>query len=197
MMIAMSVLAAVALLAVLWAVSVYNRLVGFKNGFANAFAQIDVQLKRRHDLIPNLVETAKAYLKHERDTLEAVIAARGQAVKTNALAAANPSDAGAVRQMAAAEGLLGASLSRLIAVCEAYPELKADRTMMQLGEELGSTENRIAFARQAYNDAVMDYNIAVQHFPASVVAAVTGFRPAEPLQATSSELERRAPKVAF
>ena len=197
MMIAMLLLAGAVVVGVLWAVSVYNRLVGLRNGFGNAFAQIDVQLKRRHDLIPNLVETAKAFLKHERETLEAVIAARGQAIKSNALAAANPADAGAVRQMAAAEGLLGASLSRLIAVCEAYPELKADRTMMQLGEELGSTENRIAFARQAYNDAVMDYNIAVQHFPASVVAAMTGFRPAEPLQATASEVERQAPKVAF
>src|SRR5882724_3814999 len=158
--------------AAVWLISIYNGLVARRNRFKNAFAQIDVQLKRRYDLIPNLVETAKEYIKHERQTLEAVIAARASAQSANQRAAANPADAEAMKQMGAAEAGLSGALGRLFAVSEAYPELKANQTMMQLSEELTSTENKISFARQAYNDAVMSYNTAIESFPDNFVAGV-------------------------
>lgn len=164
-MIAAIVLLAIILLTVFWAVGAYNRLVGLRNRFRNAFSQIDVQLKRRYDLIPKLVETAKAYMQHERETLEAVTAARDQAISANAMAAGDPANAAAVQQMAAADGALSATLGKLFALSEAYPDLKANHNMMQLTEELTSTENRIAFSRQAYNDGVMEYNTSLQQFP--------------------------------
>ena len=197
MLITLGILLVLALLVIFWGIGAYNRLVDLRNQFRNAFAQIDVQLKRRYDLIPNLVETAKAYMKHERETLEAVIAARTRAVESNAQAVANPGDAGAVGQMAAAEGLLGATLGRLFALSEAYPELKADQTMMQLSEELASTDNRIAFSRQAYNDNVMQFNTAIQQFPVSVIAGMFSFQPGTLLQATESAQERQPVKVVF
>src|SRR6266705_3124287 len=154
---------------VAWMISLYNGLVTLRNRFKNAFAQIDVQLKRRYDLIPNLVETAKEYIKHERQTLEAVIAARASAQSANQRAAANPADAEAMKQMGAAEAGLSGALGRLFAVSEAYPDLKANQTMMQVSEELTSTENKISFARQAYNDEVMSYNTAIESFPDNFV----------------------------
>lgn len=190
------VLGAVVLL-VLWAVGAYNRLISLRNQYKNAFAQIDVQLKRRHDLVPNLVETARAYMKHERETLEAVISARNHAVSAVSRAVAAPQDASAVHQVAAAENALTATLGRLFALSESYPELKADQTMQQLHEEIASTENRIAFSRQAYNDGVMQFNTAIEHFPASFIANAFAFKTAELLQATETEEERRPIKVAF
>ncbi|MCU6434952.1 LemA family protein [Undibacterium sp. Jales W-56] len=180
-----------------WAVGAYNRLVSLRNRFKNSFAQIDVQLKRRYDLIPNLVETAKGYMKHERETLEAVIAARNQAVTANTKAGSDPSDAAAVQQLAAAEGTLTASLGKMFALSEAYPDLKANENMMQLTEELTGTENKIAFSRQAYNDSVMQYNTSIEQFPGSVIANMCGFKPGELLQATESPEERKAVKVSF
>lgn len=196
-MAAMITLIAIALLVLFWAVGAYNRLVSLRNQIKNAFAQIDVQLKRRHDLIPNLVETAKGYMKHEREALEAVIAARNQAVTATAKAEVDPGDAGAIQQMAAAEGLLSSSLGRMFALSEAYPDLKANQNMMQLTEELTSTENRIAFARQGYNDGVMQYNTSLEQFPSSIIAGMFAFKPAELLQATESPEERKAVKVSF
>jgi LemA protein len=196
-MMAFIILLAIVLLVLFWGVGAYNRMISMRNQFKNAFAQIDVQLKRRYDLIPNLVETARAYMKHERETLEAVIAARNQAVTANAKAAGDPSDAAAVQQMAAAEGALSASLGKMFALSEAYPDLKANQNMMQLTEELTSTENRIAFARQAYNDGVMQYNTSLEQFPGSIIAGMFAFRPAELLQATESPEERKAVKVSF
>jgi LemA protein len=196
-MMALIVLLAIVLLVLFWGVGAYNRMVSMRNQFKNAFAQIDVQLKRRYDLIPNLVETARAYMKHERETLEAVIAARNHAVTANAKAAGDPSDATAVQQMATAEGALSTSLGRMFALSEAYPDLKANQNMMQLTEELTSTENRIAFARQAYNDGVMQYNTSLEQFPGSIIAGMFAFRPAELLQATESPEERKAVKVSF
>lgn len=196
-MIALIIVLVVIVLLALWAVGAYNRLVSLRNRFKNAFMQIDVQLKRRYDLIPNLVETAKAYMKHERETLEAVIGARNGAVAANAKASADPADAAAVQQMAAAEGALSQSLGRLFALSESYPELKANQNMMQLTEELSSTENRIAFARQAYNDSVMAYNTAAEQFPGSVIAGMFAFKPAELLQSTEAPEERKAVKVSF
>ncbi|WP_019142167.1 LemA family protein [Noviherbaspirillum massiliense] len=194
---AMIVVLALPMLALFWAVGAYNRLVSLRNQFRNAFAQIDVQLKRRYDLIPNLVETAKTYMQHERQTLEAVIAARNQAASANARAAGNPANADAIQQMAAAEGMLASSLGKMFALSEAYPELKANQNMMQLTEELSSTENRIAFARQAYNDGVMQYNISLEQFPGSFIASMFSFKPAELLQATEAPEERKAVKVSF
>lgn len=191
------ILGVIALVVIFWAVGAYNRLVGMQNQFKNAFAQIDVQLKRRYDLIPNLVETAKGYMKHERETLEAVIAARNQAVNANAKAAANPADPAAMQMMAAAEGALASSLGKMFALSEAYPELKANQNMMQLTEELTSTENRIAFARQAYNDGVMQYNTAREQFPGSIIAGMFAFKPAELLQSTEAPEERKPVKVSF
>jgi LemA protein len=183
--------------AAVWLISIYNGLVARRNRFKNAFAQIDVQLKRRYDLIPNLVETAKEYIKHERQTLEAVIAARASAQSANQRAAANPADAEAMKQMGAAEAGLSGALGRLFAVSEAYPDLKANQTMMQLSEELTSTENKISFARQAYNDEVMSYNTAIESFPDNFVAGFGGFREATLLESTESPEERKPVKVSF
>jgi LemA protein len=177
-------------------ISIYNRLVSGRNAYKNAFAQIDVQLTRRHDLIPNLVETAKGYMKHERETLEAVITARNAAVTGLKTAAANPGDPNAVQQLAGAENALSGALGRLFALAEAYPDLKANQNMMQLSEELTSTENKVAFARQAFNDAVMSYNTAREVFPNSIVANSFGFAPAELLQIESPE-KRAVPVVKF
>jgi len=177
-----------------FAISIYNRLVTGRNGYRNAFSQIDVQLKRRHDLIPNLVETAKAYLKHERQTLEAVVAARNTAVTAGRAAAANPGDPEAMMGLSSAEGALTGSLSRLLAVAEAYPDLKANQTMAQLMEELSSTENRISFARQAFNDAVMTYNNSRETFPGVLLAG--GF-PAAQSFAIETPAEREPVKVSF
>ena len=186
-----------AVLLALWAIGLYNGLVVLRNRFKNAFAQIDVQLRRRYDLIPNLVETAKGYLSHERETLTAVIEARNQAaVAAKALAAA-PGDPAAVKAFSAAESGLAGVLSRLMAVVERYPDLKADRQMARVSEELTSTENRIAFARQAYNDSVTEYNTKRELFPTSVVAGMFNFAPAALLEATASEAQREAPQVKF
>ncbi len=182
---------------VFWAIGAYNRLVDLRNRFKNAFAQIDVQLKRRYDLIPNLVETAKGYMKHERETLEAVIKARNTAISANAAASANPGNPAAMQGLVAAEGALGGALSKLFALAEAYPDLKANQNMMQLTEELTGTENKISFARQAFNDAVMTYNTATQQFPSNVLAGMFGFTAAELLQATESAEERKAVRVQF
>ena len=163
----------------MWLVGAYNRLVALRNRFKNAFAQIDVQLKRRYDLIPNLVETAKGYIKHERGTLEAVVAARNAASAANVRAAQNPGDAAAMKELSGAETALASTLGRLFAVAEAYPDLKANTTMLALMEELTSTENKVAFARQAYNDAVMSYNTQRETFPNNMIAAPFNFGPAE------------------
>jgi LemA protein len=185
--------------AAVWAVSIYNTLVQLANRYKNGFAQIDVQLKRRYDLIPNLVETARAYLKHERETLESVTAARTGAMAGLARAAAKPGDPEAVHALGAAEGVLGNALGRLNVAVEAYPELKANQNMMQLSEELASTENRVAFARQAYNDAVMSYNTYRQSFPQNLIAARFGHA----TDAAVLEFEEpretlnTAPKVSF
>ncbi len=181
----------------IWAVMIYNGLVALRNRFKNAFSQIDVQLKRRYDLIPNLVETAKGYLKHERETLEAVIKARNQAIAAAQGAAANPGNPAAMQQLGAAEGALSGVLGRLFALAEAYPDLKANQNMLSIQEELASTENKVAFARQAFNDAVMEYNTKRESFPDNFVAGMFGFGAAELLQATESAEERKAPKVSF
>jgi LemA protein len=180
-------------------IGIYNGLVTARNAYKNAFAQIDVQLQRRFDLIPNLVETAKGYLKHERETLDAVVAARAAAQSDLAAAKANPGDPDAMAQLAAAQGQLNAGLGRLLAVAEAYPDLKANQNMMQLTEELTSTENKVAFARQAFNDAVMAYNNKREVFPSSVVAGMFAFAPAVQLAIPADRIEqvREAPKVQF
>lgn len=180
---------------VLWAVSAYNRLVRLRNTIANAFAQIDVQLKRRYDLIPNLVDVARKYVAHERETLEAVIAARNQAKAAADAARGHSAAAGAVTGLAMAEQALTGAMSRLMAVVEAYPELKADQTLRELSEELTSTENKIGFARQVFNDSTLDYNNAAQQFPTNVVAGVFGFREAAMQQATTHEAERAPVRV--
>ena len=179
-----------------WGVGIYNGLVTARNAYKNAFAQIDVQLQRRFDLIPNLVEVARKYMAHERETLEAVIAARSAAQSGLSAAKANPGDPGAMAQLAAAQGQLNAGLGRLLAVAEAYPDLKANQNMMQLTEELTSTENKVAFARQAFNDAVMGYNNRREVFPNSVVANMFAFQPAQLLEIESPQ-KREAPKVSF
>jgi len=183
-------------LLVLFVVGIYNGLVTARNAYKNAFAQIDVQLTRRHDLIPNLVEVAKGYLAHERNTLEAVITARNAAVTGLKAAAANPGDPAAVQNLATTENALSGALGRLFALAEAYPDLKANRNMMQLSEELTTTENKVAFARQAFNDSVMSYNNRREVFPNSIVAGMFGFTPAELLQIESPQ-KREVPKVAF
>jgi len=174
----------------------YNNLVTLRNRFKNAFSQIDVQLKRRYDLIPNLVETAKGYLQHERGTLEAVTASRNAASAANTQAAQNPGDGAAIKQLAGAESALTGSLGRLFAVVEAYPDLKANQEMLRLMEELTSTENKVAFARQAYNDAVMAYNTARELFPSNLIATLFNFTGAEPFAVEKPE-EKEAPKVSF
>ena len=198
-MIAIVILAgllAVVVIVALMATGIYNSLVALRNRFKNAFAQIDVQLKRRYDLIPNLVETAKGYMKHEHGTLEDVIKARNIALAASQTAAANPADAGAVKGLVSAEGGLSGALSRLMVVSEQYPDLKANQNMMQLTEELTSTENKIAFARQAYNDSVMQYNTARETFPNVILAGAFGFLPAE-LFHVEDPAEKNAPKVSF
>ena len=181
-----------------WGVAIYNKLVTLKNRYGNAFSQIEVQLKRRYDLLPNLIETAKGYLQHERDTLEAVIAARNQAMAGLEAAAADPSNADAIKQLASAEGALGGALGRLNVVMEAYPDLKANQNMMQLSEELTSTENRVAFARQAYNDQVTDYNTYKQTFPPVLLAGTFGHATdATLLEFADSDQIQEAPKVSF
>jgi LemA protein len=183
--------------AIIWyAISVYNNLVSSRNRVGNAFSQIDVQLTRRYDLIPNLVETARAYLKHERETLESVISARNGAVAGLKAAAADPGNAAAVAQLSGAEAGLAGALGRLFAVAEAYPDLKANTTMMQLSEELTSTENRVAFARQAFNDAVMVYNNLREMFPNSIIAGWFSFQVAKMLDSPAPE-KREPPKVSF
>ena len=181
---------------VVFFIGIYNGLVTARNNYKNAFAQIDVQLQRRYDLIPNLVETAKGYMKHERETLEAVIAARGAAVSGLSAAKANPGDAQAMQQLGGAENQLTQTLGKLFAVAEAYPDLKANQNMMQLSEELTSTENKVAFARQAYNDSVMTYNNRREMFPGSIFANMFAFLPAELLK-IESEQKREVPKVQF
>jgi LemA protein len=192
----LGIVAAVLLVLGLWVVGIYNALVALRNRFKNAFAQIDVQLKRRYDLIPNLVETAKGYLKHERETLEAVIKARNIALAASQTAAANPADAGAMKGLVSAETGLAGALSRLMVVSEQYPDLKANQNMMQLTEELTSTENKISFARQAYNDSVMSYNTTRETFPNVIFSGMFGFQPAE-LFKIEDPTERSAPKVQF
>lgn len=195
-LVVLGVLVAIVLVLALWVTGIYNHLVTLRNRFKNAFAQIDVQLKRRYDLIPNLVEVAKGYLKHERETLENVTKARNIAYVASQAAAANPADAGAVKSLVSAEAGLTGALSRLMAVSEQYPDLKANQNMMQLTEELTSTENKIAFARQAYNDSVMVYNTARETFPAVAFAGMFGFQAAE-LFKIEDAAERTAPKVQF
>jgi LemA protein len=182
---------------VFWAVAIYNGLVQLRNRFKNSFAQIDVQLKRRYDLIPNLVEAAKGYITHERETLEKVIAARNSAMGASQKAAAAPGDAAAMQGLAQAEGQLGGALGRMMAVFEAYPDLKANQNILQVQEELTSTENKIAFARQAYNDSVMEYNTKRESFPDTIFAGMFGFTVATLLEATESAEERKVPKVSF
>ncbi len=195
-MIALIVVVVILVILVIFAVSIYNGLVRLRNGYKNAFAQIDVQLTRRHDLIPNLVETAKAYMAHERGTFEAVIQARNSAITARQTASANPGDPNAMGQLAASEGALTGALGKLFALSEAYPELKANQNMMQLSEELTSTENRVAFARQAYNDSVLTYNNRREVFPAALFAGMFGFTAAAPLEAAGPEV-REVPRVQF
>lgn len=190
------ILLIVLVLIVGYLVGIYNGLVRARNGYKNAFAQIDVQLTRRHDLIPNLVETAKGYLKHERETLEAVVQARNAAMSGLAGAKANPGDPEAMKRLSGAENALSQTLGHLFALSEAYPDLKANQNMMQLSEELTSTENRIAFARQAYNDAVMTYNNRREVFPNTIIAGNFGFTAAEPLK-LEDPAAKQAPQVSF
>jgi LemA protein len=181
----------------LFVIGTYNGLVGKRNRYKNAFAQIDVQLKRRYDLIPNLVETVKGYMKHERETLEAVIKARNAAYTAAESAAKNPGDPSAMKSLANAEGQLSSGLSKILALSEAYPDLKANTNMRDLSEELTSTENKVAFSRQAYNDSVTEYNNARQVFPAVMFAGMFGFQDAALLEVIESQSERAAPKVSF
>ena len=192
----LGILLALVLVLGLWVAGIYNKLVSLRNRFKNAFAQIDVQLKRRYDLIPNLVEVAKGYLKHEHSTLEDVIKARNIASAAAQAVAANPADANAMKGLVSAETGLTGALSRLMVVSEQYPDLKANQNMMQLTEELTSTENKISFARQAYNDSVMIYNTAREVFPNVIFAGMFSFLPAE-LFKVEDPTERNAPKVQF
>ena len=193
------ILLAIVVVFAFWAVGIYNGLVTARNAFRNAFAQIDVQLQRRFDLIPNLVETAKGYLSHERETLEAVIAARGAAMAGLSAAKASPGDPAAMAELASTQGMLNGALGRLLAVAEAYPDLKANQNMMQLTEELTSTENKVAFARQAFNDSVMAYNNRREVFPSSIDAGMFSFAPAALLEIPADQQAqvRAAPKVEF
>ncbi|MFB3124006.1 MAG: LemA family protein [Woeseiaceae bacterium] len=181
---------------ILYAIGIYNSLVNFRNRVKNGFAQIDVQLTRRYDLIPNLVEAVKGYMKHERETLEAVISARNTAVSNLEAAKADPSNADAIKKLGAAEGLLGGALGRLFALSEAYPDLKANQNMMQLQEELASTENKVAFSRQAFNDAVLSYNNKAENFPNNIIAGTFRFELASFLDIQTEE-KREVPDVAF
>jgi LemA protein len=190
------VLLVLVIVLVAWSIGIYNKLVALRNRFKNAFAQIDVQLKRRYDLIPNLVEVAKSYMEHERETLEAVIQARNQAQQAEQKAAANPDDPNAIKNLMGAEQVLTGTLGRLFALSENYPDLKANQNMMQLSEELSSTENKVAFARQAFNDSVMNYNTYRESFPNMIFAGAFGFNAAQQLLIEKPE-EREAPKVEF
>jgi LemA protein len=183
-------------LLVVWVIQLYNRLVSLRNRVRNAFSQIDVQLTRRYDLIPNLVEAVKGYMSHERNTLEAVIQARNSAVAGLKQASADPTDAEAIKALAAAETTLGGTLGRLFALAESYPDLKANENMMQFQEELASTENKVAFARQAFNDSVMSYNTACESVPTNFIAGMFSFKHAEFLEIKEPE-KREAPKVSF
>jgi LemA protein len=196
LLITLIVLLVVAIILVLWVVGIYNSLVTLRNRFKNAFAQIDVQLKRRYDLIPNLVETAKAYLKHESETLEAVIKARNIAAAAAEAAAANPANGQAVQNLMGAEAGLSGALSKLMMVSEAYPDLKANQNMSELSEELTSTENKVAFARQSFNDSVMVYNTKRETFPTVIFAGMFGLQNAELFQ-IEDPTERNAPQVKF
>jgi LemA protein len=195
----MLILIAILVVLALWAVGIFNGLVTARNAFKNAFAQIDVQLQRRFDLIPNLVETAKGYIKHERETLEAVVTARGAAMAGLSAAKASPGDPAAMAELANSQGVLNGALGRLMAVAEAYPDLKANQNMMQLSEELTSTENKVAFARQAFNDSVMAYNNKREVFPSSIFAGMFNFAPATLLEipADKQASVREAPRVQF
>ena len=184
-------------LAVFWAVGAYNRLVRLRNEIGNAFAQIDVQLKRRQDLIPNLVEVARKYVSHERETLERVTAARAQVMAATDLVKAQPHQRGPIKSLGMAEGVLASALGGLRAVVEAYPELKADQSLRELSEELTHTENKVAFSRQLFNDATLDYNNAAHQFPTNIVAGLFGFRTAAMLQSTTTEAERAPVKVSL
>jgi LemA protein len=195
-LIVLLVLVLLVVVLILSVIGIYNRLVALRNRFKNAFAQIDVQLKRRYDLIPNLVEIAKGYLKHERETLENVIKARNIALAASQAAAANPADAGAVKSLIGAETGLAGALSRLMVVAEQYPDLKANQNMMQLSEELTSTENKVSFARQAFNDAVMIYNTTRETFPNVIFAGMFGFMVAQLFQ-IEDQAQREAPQVKF
>jgi LemA protein len=194
--IALLVILAIIVFGIFFVVSIYNKLIQLKNRFKNAFAQIDVQLKRRYDLIPNLVETAKGYLKHEREVLEAVIKARNMASTAMEKAAADPGNMEAIQGLVGAESTLTGTLGRLFALVEAYPDLKANQNMMQLSEELTTTENKVSFARQAFNDAVMAYNTARELFPNNIIANMFAFKEAQ-LFEIKVESEREAPKVSF
>jgi len=196
MWVALGLLGGLVLVA-MFAIGIYNGLVGGRNRYQNQFSQIDVQLKRRYDLIPNLVETAKGYLKHEAGTLEAVVKARNAAIAASQAAAQNPGNPAAMGALSGAESALSLGLGRMMVLQESYPDLKADAHMRELGEELTSTENKIAFARQAYNDSVMSYNILRERFPAVMFAGSMGFAAAALLEATESAEERKAPKVSF
>ena len=196
-MTAVLIIGGILLLAIIAVVGIYNSLVTLRNRYKNSFSQIDVQLKRRYDLIPNLVETAKGYMKHERETLEAVINARNSALTASQKASGNPGDPAAMKELAGAEGLLAGTLSRLFALVENYPDLKANENMLQLQEELTSTENRVAFSRQAFNDSVTTYNIACEKFPHTIIAGMFNFSLAQLLESTETSEEKRAPKVSF
>lgn len=181
---------------IIWLIAMYNKLISSRNGYENAFAQIDVQLTRRHDLIPNLVETAKAYMKHEKETLEGVINARNQAVGDLSVAKSDPNNSRAMEKLGTAENGLSAALGKLFALSENYPDLKANENMMQLSEELTTTENKVAFSRQAFNDAVMKYNIMRESFPSNFIANFFNFKPASMLE-IESESKRAVPEIKF
>lgn len=191
------ILAVLLVLLIVWPITIYNNLVTLRNRFKNAFSQIDVQLKRRYDLIPNLIETAKGYMKHERETLEAVIKARNQAQQVEKQAAGNPDDPASMKKLMGAEQALTGAMGRFFALSERYPDLKANQNMMQLSEELSSTENKIAFARQSFNDTVMTYNTAREKFPNVIFANIFGFTEAALFELELPEEERKAPKVSF
>ena len=196
-MTAVIIIGGIILLAIIIVAAIYNSLVTLRNRYKNSFSQIDVQLKRRYDLIPNLVETAKGYMKHERETLEAVINARNSALSASQKASGNPGDPAAMKDLAGAEALLTGTLGRLFALAENYPDLKANENMLQLQEELTSTENRVAFSRQAFNDAVTAYTIACEKFPHTIIAGMFKFSLAQLLESTEAPEERKAPKVSF
>jgi len=196
-MIPLIVLVVIIAVIVFYFVGIYNKLIALRNSYQNAFKQIDVQLKRRYDLIPNLVESTKGYLAHERGTLDEVIKARNNAFLASNAAAANPGNAAAMNSLAQAEGILGGAMGKLMAVVESYPDLKANQTISQLMEEITSTENKVSFARQAYNDVVAGYNTSREQFPNNIVANSFNFQAANFLDAVESPEERKAPKVSF